>query len=136
MVGGKFLAADIVLDGGEQSAVIAELGEELVKQGGGRSLAVGAGHTHQGELRRRIVIESRGHEGEGTSGVRNADRGDTFELAVIIGILVKNCHGAVLYGFRDILVSVRQIAVHGYEQGAGSAFAGIKADVLDINAEF
>ena len=50
----------VVAYGRNQSAGISELGEELVEKGGDGGLAVGASHTDEGQLFRRIAVPGSG----------------------------------------------------------------------------
>ena len=50
----------VVAYGRNQSARISELGEELVEKGGNGGLAIGAGHTDEGQLFRRIAVPGSG----------------------------------------------------------------------------
>ena len=54
--------AHVVGNRGEQAAFVAEVAEEVVEQGHGRGLAVGAGDAHEAELAARVAVEGvRGH---------------------------------------------------------------------------
>ena len=125
--------ADIVGDGRQQAAVVAEAAEEVIEQGDRRGLAVGAGDADELEFPGRVAVEIVGGEGEGLATVGGDSKDDAFGNALRL-ILAENGGGALFDGASDEAVAVRGGALHGNEKAAGRDAAGVTGDAGDVHA--
>ena len=112
------LLADVVRYCGKETAVVAQAHEKVVEQGYGRGLSVCSGNAHQGELTGRIVVEIRGHYGNGLSGCL-----DFYEADVRVAGL-----GKLLRERRFVFIDYSRRA-GGYRLGyVAMAVAGVAFD--------
>ena len=121
-MGGVDLVGHAVFDGGEQAGFAAGVGEELVEEGGGGGLAVGAGDAHERQTARGVAVPFRGQQAKGVGGVRHFYPGDAGGEG-LRQALAHDGDGALLQGRIDEVVAVGNRTGNGDKEAAGADLA-------------
>ena len=142
-IGGRIggLAApgpDIVGDGGEQAALVAQAAEQVVQQGHGRGLAVRSRDAHEFQFSARMAVVGVRRQRNRLPAVgdchdRDSLRQGGFHPLHPLEGLVHHRDGAVFNGFSEIFAAVVPASVHGNEEAAGPDLAGVVGQRGDLH---
>ena len=128
--GGNHAVHDAVLHGANQPGFSVEQSVQLVEQGHGGRLAIGARHSDHLHVMRGVVVEGRGHMPECACG-----RFDLNDRDVVRGLLrhplAQHTRGPSLDGLIDVVVAVHRRSWNGHEHPEGLHLTGIDGNVLD-----
>ena len=125
--------SDIIGDGRKQTAVVAQVHEQVVQQGDRRGLSVGPGDADEGQLPGRMAEEGIGGEGDGFPAVFYPDGGDRDPLG---NRFADDGRRPFFKSGGDIGVAVAFKALHGDKERPRCHEAGITADVGDFRVRF
>ena len=129
--GGKRLVVDSVDDRGDESRLVTEPAEQVVEQGGGRGLAVGACHAHEFQFVARFAVESGGDGTERGGAVRHDDVCHSGK-GLFRQPFAYHCSGAVGRRLCHVVVPVACTALDGEEELARRRMARVESERGDV----